>query len=129
MHGELNINGMSKDFEAAIKKCVEIEESFSAFSEGVKADGALSRREKELIGLALSVVKECVWCVRRHTTAALDQGASYEQIIEAAGMVAVMDGGPGLARIRQLVLLSLEEYEKGYRPERVGPEWQLVKKQ
>ena len=129
MQADSNLYGMSKDFEAAVKKCVDIEESFSLFSEGMRNDGALSSREKELISLALAVVKGCVWCVRRHTTRALDKGASYEQVIEAAGMGAVMDGGVVVARIRQLVLLSLEEYEKGYRPERVGAEWQLVKKQ
>lgn len=118
---------MNKGLEAAITKCTEIEDRFSAFTETLKQDGALSRKEKELISLAIAVVKGCEWCVRGHVTSALEQGTSPEQIIEAAALAVQMDGGPGRARMRQLALKSIVEYENGYRPQLVGTEWQLVK--
>ncbi len=119
--------GGGNNFSAAVSKCFEIEERFSALGETLKKDGALSQKEKELICLAIAVVKGCIWCVRRHPAAAIDLGASYDQVIEAAGMAVQMDGGPGAARLRQLALKALEEYDEGYRAERIGTEWDLVK--
>lgn len=116
-----------KRLEVAIKKCVEVEERFSAFSETCKVDGALSRKEKELISLAIAVAKSCVWCVRNHVAHALDQGASVEQIIEAAAMAVQMDGGPSVAKLRHLALKAIEEYENGYRAQKIGADWELVK--
>ena len=127
MEKKENTAGSRNNFSAAVSKCIEIEERFSALGEVLKKDGALSQKEKELICLAISVVKGCIWCVRRHTAAAIDLGASYDQIIEAAAMAVQMDGGPGAARMRQLALKALEEYDEGYRAERLGAEWDLVK--
>jgi AhpD family alkylhydroperoxidase len=126
MEGGEDIGGRNT-FSAAVTKCIEIEDRFSAFGETLKKDGALPQKEKELICLAIAVVKGCIWCVRRHTAAAIDLGASYDQVIEAASMAVQMDGGPGAARLRQLALKALEEYDEGYRAERLGAEWELVK--
>jgi AhpD family alkylhydroperoxidase len=122
-----NRTGTGNRFSAALGKCIEIEERFSVLGEQLKKDGALSQKEKELICLAIAVVKGCIWCVRRHTAAAIDLGASYEQVIEAASMAVQMDGGPGAVRMRQLALKAIEEYDEGYRAERLGAEWDLVK--
>lgn len=118
---------MGNRFNDALEKCIAIEERFSALGGGLKNDGALSQKEKELICLAVAIVKGCMWCVRRHTAAAIDLGASYVQIIEAASMAVQMDGGPGAVRLRLLALKAIEEYDEGYRAERIGAEWDLVK--
>jgi AhpD family alkylhydroperoxidase len=113
--------------EAAIKKCTEVEERFSQFSETLKVDGALSHKQKTLISLAIAVAKSCVWCVRNHVAHALDQGISAEQIIEAAAMAVHMDGGTGVAALRHLALKAIEEYENGYRAQKIGADWELVR--
>lgn len=117
----------SKRLVDAIKKCSEVEERFSVFSETFKIDAALSRKEKELISLAIAVAKNCVWCVRNHVAHALDQGISTEQIIEAAAIAVQMGGGPGVAALRHLTLKAIEEYENGYRAQKIGADWELVK--
>lgn len=118
---------MGNRFNDALEKCIAIEERFSALGGELKKDGALSQKEKELICLAVAIVKGCMWCVRRHTAAAIDLGASYVQIIEAASMAVQMDGGPGAVRLRLLALKAIEEYDEGYRAEKIGAEWDLVK--
>ena len=127
MNEERKETSRSSRLEAAIKKCTEVEERFSQFSETLKVDGALSRKEKELISLAIAVVKSCAWCVRNHVAHALDQGISVEQIIEAAAMAVQMDGGTGVAALRHLALKAIQEYEEGYRAQPVGADWELVK--
>ena len=117
----------SRSLETAIAKCTEVEDRFSEFSEMLKADGALSHKEKTLISLAIAVAKSCVWCVRNHVAHALDQGVSAEQVIEAAAMAVHMDGGAGVAALRHLALKAIEEYENGYRAQKVGADWELVK--
>ena len=117
----------SSSLEAAIRKCTEVEGRFSEFSESLKVDGALSRKQKTLISLAIAVAKSCVWCVRNYVAHALDQGISAEQIIEAAALAVQMDGGTGVAALRHLALKAIEEYEDGYRAQKIGADWELVK--
>ena len=57
---------------------------FQEFMGNVKKDGVLSRKVKELIGIALSIVKRCKFCVAWHVKYALEAGATREEIIEAS---------------------------------------------
>jgi AhpD family alkylhydroperoxidase len=65
--------------------------------EGLEAkalqSGALERKYKELISLAISITSSCYGCVEYHTTQALENGASRAEIAEAAALAVVMGGG------------------------------------
>ncbi len=82
------------------------------FTAAAHTDGALSRRHKELIAVALSIVKGCERCISYHVKAALAQGASKEEIVEAAFVAVIMDGGPALAHLG-LVLDAIEAHKGG----------------
>jgi AhpD family alkylhydroperoxidase len=70
-------------------------ESFRAFSKSVFADGAISSKTKQWIAVAVAHVTQCPYCIRDHTRAALRQGATPEQIMEAIWVSAEMSaGGP-----------------------------------
>ena len=58
-------------------------DAFRAFSEQVFADGALDRRTKQLIAVAVAHVTQCPYCIRNHTDAALKAGADRQQLMEA----------------------------------------------
>jgi AhpD family alkylhydroperoxidase len=58
------------------------------------ADGALSARVKELMALAISVVKRCDGCIAHHAKRAARLGATPEEVAEALGVALLMDGGP-----------------------------------
>lgn len=56
--------------------------------------GALSTVSKELIALSIGLVVRCENCIYSHVKACLAGGATREQILEAAGVAVLMQGGP-----------------------------------
>jgi AhpD family alkylhydroperoxidase len=68
-------------------------EAFKAFSARVFADGAISAKTKQLIAVAVAHVTQCPYCIRGHTNAAMKQGASTEEIMEAIWVAAEMRAG------------------------------------
>lgn len=67
---------------------------FAAMHGAAMADGALERKHKELIALAISVVKECDGCIASHARGAARHGASPDEVAEALSVALLMDGGP-----------------------------------
>jgi AhpD family alkylhydroperoxidase len=72
-------------------------EAFKRFSQSVFAEGALSVKTKQLIAVAAAHVTQCPYCIRGHTAAALDKGASAEEIMEAIWVAAEMRAGGAFA--------------------------------
>lgn len=72
-------------------------EAFRAFSQSVFADGAIPAKTKQLIAVAVAHVTQCPYCIRGHTSAALRQGASGEEIMEAIWVAAEMRAGGAYA--------------------------------
>jgi AhpD family alkylhydroperoxidase len=58
------------------------------------ADGAVPARTKELIALAIAVVKRCDGCIAYHARGAAEQGATREEVAEVLGVALAMEGGP-----------------------------------
>ncbi len=63
-------------------------------------DGALEKKQKELIALGISVHKNCEPCMEWHIHEALNSGATREQIIEALEVGIEMGGGPASVSAR-----------------------------
>ncbi|MEI2812212.1 MAG: carboxymuconolactone decarboxylase family protein [Candidatus Microthrix subdominans] len=81
----------SKSLRAAMP---EVYGAFGALHQAASGDGALSGTTKELIALAISVVKQCDGCIANHAKAAAKQGATPEEVADALGVAFLMDGGP-----------------------------------
>ena len=75
----------------------EIASSFHAFSAVVFNKGALDRATKQLIAVAVAHVTQCPYCIQGHTKAALQSGATPEQIMEAIWVAAEMRAGAAYA--------------------------------
>lgn len=71
--------------------------AFRAFSKSVFADGALPSKTKQLIAVAVAHVTQCPYCIRGHTRAALRNGATSEEIMEAIWVAAEMRAGGSYA--------------------------------
>ncbi len=67
---------------------------FGGLHQAAMKPGTLSTREKELIALAIGLAVRCENCIYSHVAASLKQGATREQILEAAGVAVMMQGGP-----------------------------------
>ena len=72
-------------------------QAFNAFSAAVFADGALPTVTKQLIAVAVAHVTQCPYCIKGHTRAALKQGASEQQLMEAIWVAAEMRAGGAYA--------------------------------
>jgi len=71
--------------------------AFHKFSEAVFADGALPRKTKHIIAVAVAHVTQCPYCIRGHTRAALRDGASQKELMEAIWVAAEMRAGAAFA--------------------------------
>lgn len=72
-------------------------EAFKAFSRSVFAEGALPAKTKQLIAVAVAHVTQCPYCIRGHTRAALQHGATAQEIMEAIWVAAEMRAGGAYA--------------------------------
>ncbi len=59
-------------------------------------DGALSKREKAVIALAVAHAVQCPYCIDAYANDALKQGADLEQLTEAVHVAAAIRGGASL---------------------------------
>ena len=89
----------------------DIARGFGAMHQAVMKDGALSLREKELIALAVGLAERCLPCINLHVRGCLEAGATREQILEAAGVVVMMRGGPSFTHVPE-VIAALDHLEK-----------------
>ena len=72
-------------------------EAFKEFNRAVFAEGALSVKTKQLIAVAAAHVTQCPYCIEGHTRAAIREGATEEEIMEAVWVAAEMRAGAAYA--------------------------------
>ena len=65
-----------------------------ALHKAATADGALSRKVKELLTLGTSIAARCDGCIAYHTQGALKAGATRPEILDVIGVAIFMGGGP-----------------------------------
>jgi len=71
-------------------------EKFMAWYQACQEDGALSRREKALIGLAVAHALQCPYCIDAFSQSCLEAGSNMEQMTEAIHMASALRGGASL---------------------------------
>ncbi|MAY74164.1 MAG: hypothetical protein CMJ31_05440 [Phycisphaerae bacterium] len=81
----------------------DVASAFGSIFGKLMGDGALTSREKELIALGIGMALRCESCIYAHTEKCLKAGATREQILELAGVVVMMQGGPGYVYVPKLV--------------------------
>src|SRR3546814_6831454 len=89
----------------------EIDAAFRQFSQAVFQDGALPRKTKQLIAVAVAHVTQCPYCIRGHTKAALRSGATPKELMEAIWVAAEMRAGGAYAHAA-LALDTIAEMEE-----------------
>lgn len=86
-------------------------QGFSTMAQAATKDGALDKKTKELIALAIGVSTRCDGCIGFHTKALVDLGATKEEIEEALGMAVYMGGGPSLMYAAD-ALMAFEQFDE-----------------
>ncbi len=87
----------------------EIAETYNAFTQACFQEGALTKREKQLIALGISLATQDEYCTIYHTKGCLDQGCSDKEILEACGVSAAFAGGAAMSQAVTLVQECLTE--------------------
>ncbi len=81
----------------------DITRGFGGMFQKLMGDGALSARAKELIALAIGMSVRCEACIYSHAEKAVKAGATREQLLDMAGVVVTMQGGPGYVYVPKLI--------------------------
>jgi len=68
---------------------------FARLHKKAVTDGALSRKVKEMMALAISITVGCEGCIAYHTHDAVEAGATRDELLETIGIGIMMAGGPG----------------------------------
>ena len=93
------------------KELPEVMKAFYGLSRSSSTPGVLDTKSKELIALAIGVATHCDGCIAFHTRAALQAGASREEIVETLGVTIMMGGGPSLMYASH-VMEAIEEFQQ-----------------
>jgi AhpD family alkylhydroperoxidase len=83
-----------------LEKNSEVYKAFLQMEKATYCDGAVSRKNKELIAVGISVVINCESCMQWHVEQAVVSGATEKEIIEAIEVGIEMGGGPATAYAR-----------------------------
>ncbi len=70
----------------------DIYSGFADMHRHTMKDGSLDSKTKELIALAISIVKRCDGCIVSHAKGAARNRATREEVAEAIGVAIMMDG-------------------------------------
>jgi AhpD family alkylhydroperoxidase len=102
---------ISGDIRKLRKDIPDTMQAFSALAQAATRDGALDRKTKELIALALGVAARCDGCIGFHTEALVKLGVTRQEVEETLGMAVYMGGGPSLMYAADAIA-AYEEFDK-----------------
>ena len=85
---------------------------FGALDDRVYAEGAIGRKHKELMGLAISVATRCNECVLYHLDGCRREGASRVEIVEAI-KIGVIAGGSITFPNARFAFAALGKHKEG----------------
>jgi AhpD family alkylhydroperoxidase len=71
----------------------EAMKAFLAFDKAALAEGAIPRKYKELMAIAVALTTQCPYCIEIHSNKAREIGASDPEIAEAVLVAAALRAG------------------------------------
>jgi AhpD family alkylhydroperoxidase len=99
-HPATSFKGLTQGVSASLatlrSSTPEVMKSFADLGRAATAGGALDRKTKELIALALSVAARCDPCIGFHMQTLVDLGVTRREVDETLGVATYMGGGPSL---------------------------------
>ena len=99
MYDVKNLEKLST-FTNAVPKAMA---SFQAFDEAALADGAIPKKYKELMAVAVGLTTQCPYCIDVHRKAAIKAGVTEQELAEATFVAAALRAGGAVAHGSHLV--------------------------
>lgn len=82
----------------------QLMKAFGVFDTAALADGALSRKTKELIAVAVALTTQCQYCLTIHSEFARTAGATDEELAEVTFVAAALRAGAAVVHSANKVL-------------------------
>lgn len=89
----------------------ELNAAFVQMDQAAYVEGELERKYKEMIGLAIALYARCEYCMNLHVKQALEEGATREEILEAASVAVAFGGSPSMAYLSTTIMKALDAFE------------------
>nr|WP_238568091.1 carboxymuconolactone decarboxylase family protein [Nonlabens ulvanivorans] len=86
MNSLKKLGNLGKNAEAGMK-------AFQALDQAALADGAIPKKYKELIALAVALTTQCPYCLEIHKKHAIEAGATPEELAETTFVAAALRAG------------------------------------
>lgn len=106
-----------QDYKAGVsaleKHLPQVAREYNRFTQACFKKGALSVKQKHLIGIALGCLTNDEFCIIYHTKEAVDEGASQQEVLEAAAVAAAFGGGMAMSQTVTLLQEALQEFSDG----------------
>ncbi len=102
---------ISNDLRKLRQDIPDTMKAFSALAQAATRDGALDRKTKELIALAIGIATRCDGCIGFHMETLVRLGATRKEVEETLGMAVYMGGGPSLMYAADAIS-AFEQFEQ-----------------
>jgi AhpD family alkylhydroperoxidase len=78
-------------------------QGFRAFDRAALDDGAIPKKYKELMALAVALTTQCPYCLEVHKEAAIKAGATPEELAETTFVAAALRAGAAVTHGTHLI--------------------------
>ncbi|GMN11233.1 hypothetical protein MTsPCn9_20620 [Croceitalea sp. MTPC9] len=75
------------------KNAEPVMKAFQALDQIALADGAIPKKYKELMAIAVALTTQCPYCLEIHKKHAIDAGATQEELAEVTFVAAALRAG------------------------------------
>lgn len=89
----------------------QLMETYEEFTGNCFSEGQMSKKQKQLIALGISLFSNNEVCTFYHTEEAIHEGAAREEILETIGVAAALGGGHSLSQGVTRVQQALEQMQ------------------
>lgn len=90
------LSGLSGPLRELRGGAPDVMRGFSAVAQAALKPKALDTKTKELLALGIGVALRCDDCIGFHVKAAIEQGATRDEILETLGLAIYMGAGPSV---------------------------------
>ena len=95
-----------------IDKGSRVYQAFTQMEKAAFSDGALKKKDKELIAIGISVRIDCESCMQWHIEQAAEAGATFDEVLEAVEVGIEMGGGPATVSARFALQVMEDVYSR-----------------
>ena len=96
----------------------DVMKAFAGIAQAATVSKALDAKTKELIALGIAVAVRCDDCIAFHVKAAVEKGATRDEVSETLGMAIYMGAGPSVMYASHALEAFTQFEAAAWRPDR-----------